>query len=220
MTDFAAARRNMVDCQVRPNDVTDLRVIAAMLEVPREHFVPPASAGLAYLDLDVPVGNAGAGAPRRLMKPMVLAKLIQAADLAPTDRVLVVGCLTGYGAAVLARVAGEVVALEQDAGLAAAARTALAAQPNARVVEGPLTEGWAESAPYDAILLEGATEVPPQALFPQVKDGGRLLCVLGAGPGAKAMLYRRSGDDIGGRAIFDATACVLPGFVRPPAFAF
>ena len=191
MTDFAAARRNMVDGQVRTADVTDLRLIAAMLEVARETFVSPAMAGLAYLDLDVPVGE---GALRRLLKPMVLAKLIQAADLGATDRVLDVGCATGYAAAVLARVAGHVVAIEQDTALAQRARTALAALPNVTVVSGPLTEGWTQSGPYDAILIEGATEVVPETLLRQLKDGGRLVCVLGSGPGAKAMLYRRSGQ--------------------------
>jgi protein-L-isoaspartate(D-aspartate) O-methyltransferase len=219
MTDFAAARRHMVDGQVRPNDVTDLRIISAMLEVPRERFVAPAKAELAYLDLDLPVGEGGAGA-RCLIKPMVLAKLIQAADLAPTDRVLDVGCVTGYAAAVLGRVAGEVVALEQDAALAETARAALADQPNARVVAGPLTEGWAQAAPYDAILMEGATQVAPESLFQQLKDGGRLVCVLGAGPGAKATLYRRAGAEVGGRPLFDAVAPLLPGFVKPPEFAF
>ena len=129
MTDFAAARRHMVDGQVRTTDVTDLRVISAMLEVPRERFVPPAAAALAYLDLDVPVARA---ASRRLLKPMVLAKLIQAAELEATDRVLDVGCATGYAAAVLARIAGQVVALEQDAGLAKAARAALSSHAECR----------------------------------------------------------------------------------------
>jgi protein-L-isoaspartate(D-aspartate) O-methyltransferase len=219
MTDFAAARRNMVDGQVRTADVNDLRVISAMLEVPREQFVAPAMAGLAYLDLDVPVGEAE-GALRRLIKPMVLAKLIQAADLAATDRVLDVGCVTGYAAALLARIAGEVVALEQDAALGEAACAALSPLPNVGVVSGPLIEGWAQGAPYDAILLEGATEFAPETLFGQLKDGGRLVCVLGAGPGAKAMLYRRSGGEVGGRPLFDAAAPVLPGFVKPPEFAF
>jgi protein-L-isoaspartate(D-aspartate) O-methyltransferase len=218
MTDFAAARRNMVDGQVRIADVTDLRVLSAMLEVPREQFVAPAMAGLAYLDLDVPVG-AGASS-RRLIKPMVLAKLIQAADLTAVDRVLDVGCVTGYAAAVLARIAGEVLALEQDAALAQAARAALSALPNVGVVEGALTEGWPRAAPFDSILLEGATEFAPEPLLRQLKDGGRLVCVLGAGPGAKAMLYRRSGGEIGGRPLFDAMAPLLPGFVKPPEFAF
>jgi protein-L-isoaspartate(D-aspartate) O-methyltransferase len=219
MTDFATARRNMVDGQIRTADVTDLRVLSAMLEVPREQFVAPVMAGLAYLDLDVPVGE-GARPSRRLIKPMVLAKLIQAAELAATDRVLDVGCVTGYAAALLARIAGEVVALEQDAALAEAARAALSPLPNVGVVSGPLIDGWAQGAPYDAILLEGATEFAPETLFRQLKDGGRLVCVLGAPPGAKAMLYRRSGGEIGGRPLFDAAAPVLPGFVKPPEFVF
>ncbi len=177
--------------------------------------MPPGSASLAYLDLDVPVG-----ASRRLLKPMVLAKLIQAAELSGSDRVLDVGCATGYTAAVLARIAGQVVALEQDAGLAKAAREALSPLPNVTVASGPLAEGWPQGAPYDVIVLEGATEIVPHALCRQLKDGGRLVCVLGSGPGSKAMLYRRSGAEVGGRAIFDATAALLPGFAKTPVFAF
>lgn len=217
MIDFAAARRNMVDGQVRTADVTDLRILAAMQELPREQFLPPASAKLAYLDLDLPVGEGGR---RRLLKPMVLAKLIQAAEITASDRVLDVGCGTGYGAAVLARIAAQVIALEEDAGLAHSARANLSSASNVSVVTGSIAAGWVQGAPYDVILLEGATEVAPEALCRQLNDGGRLVCVLGAGPSAKAMLYRRSGDDIGVRAIFDATAAVLPGFVKPPAFAF
>ena len=219
MTDFANARRHMVDGQVRPADVTDLRVISAMLEVPRERFAPPAATSLAYLDLDLPVGE-GAGAPRRLLKPIILAKLLNAAEIEPTDKVLDVGCATGYTAALLARIAGQVVALEQDPGLVKTAQAALAALPNVTVVNGPLVDGWAQGGPYDLILLEGATEIEPQAFCRQLKDGGRLVCVLGSAPGAAAMLYRRSGDEFGGRPVFSAAAAVLPGFVKPPAFVF
>lgn len=216
MTDFTTARRHMVDGQVRTADVTDLRIISAMLEIPRERFVPAALADLAYLDLDLPVGD---GTSRRLLKPMVLAKLIQAADLAPDSRVLDVGCATGYGAAVLARIAGEVVALEEESGLSQAARTALSGPANVSVVRGPLTAGWPQGSPYDAIVLEGAAELPPDSFLSQLKDGGRLVCVLGNGPGAKAMLYCRSGDELGGRPIFDANAALLPGFAKAPVFA-
>jgi protein-L-isoaspartate(D-aspartate) O-methyltransferase len=215
MTDFAAARRNMVDGQVRTADVTDLRILTAMLEVPRERFAPPQAVALAYLDLDLPVGDG-----RRLLKPMILGKLLQAASIAPTDRVLDVGCATGYAAALLARMAAEVVALEVDSALLQAAREALSDQPNVSVVSNPLVKGWAPAAPYDIILLEGATEVSPQALCRQLADGGRLLCVLESGPGAKAVLYYRSGDEIGSRSIFDATAPLLPGFAKPHVFAF
>jgi protein-L-isoaspartate(D-aspartate) O-methyltransferase len=217
MTDFAAARRHMVDGQVRTADVTDLRILAAMLEIPRENFVPSSAAGLAYLDLDLAVGEAGA---RRLLKPMVLAKLIHAANVASSDRILDVGCSTGYAAAILSRIAGQVIALEQDSGLAQTARAALASQSNVNVVSGPLIAGWPQGAPYDVILLEGAGEIAPHTFLGQLKDGGRLVCVLGSGPAAKAMLYCRSGEELGGRPIFDASAAVLPGFARAPVFAF
>jgi protein-L-isoaspartate(D-aspartate) O-methyltransferase len=206
----------MVDGQVRTADVTDLRILSAMLEIPRERFVPAASAGLAYLDIDLPVGEGG----RRLLKPMVFAKLIQAAELPPGSRVLDVGCATGYGAAVLGRIAGQVVALEQDTSLAQTARTTLSAVPNVSVTTGPLTAGWPQGSPYDAVVLEGATEIPPDPFLTQLKEGGRLVCVLGNGPAAKAMLYVRSGDEFGGRPIFDASAGVLPGFAKTPVFAF
>lgn len=215
MTDFAAARRHMVDGQIRTTDVTDLHVISAMLEVPRERFMPPVSTALAYLDLDVPVGGG-----RRLLRPMVLAKLIQAAEIEFTDRVLDVGCATGYTAAVLSRIASRVIALEQDAGLAKTATDSLAGQANVDVVSGALAAGWPQGAPYDVVVIEGATEVAPQALCHQLKNGGRLVCVLGSGPGSKAMLYTRSDGEAAGRPIFDASATLLPGFAKMAAFAF
>src|SRR5262245_45644778 len=218
MLDFAAARRTIVDCQVRTTDVTDLRLIAAMLSVPRERFVPKASAELAYLDTDLPVGTGA----RALIKPMVLAKLLQAAEIKETDHLLIVGCATGYSAAVIAQLAGSVVALEQDPELAQLATDNLQALgvPNVTVAIGPLVAGWPAATPYDVILLDGAVEFVPEALLRQLRAGGRLLGVVGRPPTSKATLFRSSGADASGRHIFDAAAPALPGFAKPPAFVF
>jgi protein-L-isoaspartate(D-aspartate) O-methyltransferase len=223
MIDFAVARRIMVDSQVRTNDVTDLRLTAAMLAVPRECFLPAEQADLAYLDCDVAATGASADAPaRRLLKPMVLAKLLQAAEIADGDHVLDVGCATGYSSAVLARLAHSVVALDADAALAERARDNLRALgvSGVDVVCGPLADGWAAQAPYDVIVLNGASEVAPKTLLRQLKPGGRLVGVLGRGPLGKAMLYCSIGGECGGRPIFDAAAPLLPGFAAPPAFVF
>jgi protein-L-isoaspartate(D-aspartate) O-methyltransferase len=221
MIDFAAARRMMVDGQVRTADVTDRRLLAAMLETPRERFFPEDKASLAYLDLDAAVSEPGRTA-RHLIKPMVLAKLIQAAEIEEGDRVLDLGCASGYSTALLARLAAQAIGLEQDEQLVRQAGAALAELRigNAKVVAGPLTRGWPSEGPYDAIVLQGATETAPAALLDQLKEGGRLVCVLGRGAGAKAMLYRRIEGELSGRPVFDAAAPLLPGFAKPPAFVF
>ncbi|MPZ37453.1 MAG: methyltransferase domain-containing protein [Rhizobiales bacterium] len=220
MFDFAAARRMMVDCQVRTSDVTDQRIIAAMLELPRERFVPESHASLAYLDLDIAVT---AGTPaRRLLKPMVLAKFVQAAEIRPQDRVLDVACGTGYSTALLAALAHHVVAVEEDATLVRHARENLAAvgAANAEVVEGSLTDGWQAGAPYDVILINGAAEMVPERLLRQLAEGGRLVAVVGRPPASKAMLYLVSSGQVSPLPIFDAAAPALPGFAVPPAFVF
>jgi protein-L-isoaspartate(D-aspartate) O-methyltransferase len=180
---------------------------------------------VAYFDLDIPVGGQGGGAgrpQRRLLKPMVLAKLVQAADIGETDRVLDVGCATGYSAALLGRLAGAVVALEEDAALAQIAGKTLAAlgAVNVAVATGPLTAGWPASGPYDVIILEGGTEVVPTVLLSQLRNGGRLVCVLGRGPAGKATLFRSQEAEFSGRPIFDATAPILPGFAKTAEFVF
>lgn len=223
MIDFATARRMMVDGQIRTADVTDLRLIAAMLEVPRERFVPDSKAELAYLDFDVPVTADVSGAQvRHLLKPVVLAKLIQAAEVQEGDNVLDVGCATGYSSAVLAKLAHSVVALEQEPTLARHAREnlRLVQAAHATVESGPLVAGWPARAPYDVIVLGGATEVVPQVLFHQLKAGGRLVTVFGRTPNGRAMLYRSFDGDVTGRSIFDAAAPTLPGFTAQPAFVF
>lgn len=218
MADFAQARRMMVEGQIRTNDVTDLDLLAAFDEVPRERFVPERWQPIAYLDRDVPLEQG----TRCLLKPLVLAKLIKAAEVGEGDRVLDVGCATGYSSAILGKLARLVVALEEDDALAAAAGRTLAAlgAANVRVATGKLTEGWPREAPYDVILLNGATEVPPQALLDQLYDGGRLVAVVGRAPIGRGTVYRRSGTHVSALPEFDAVAPLLPGFSKPPAFVF
>jgi protein-L-isoaspartate(D-aspartate) O-methyltransferase len=223
MIDLALARRSMVDSQVRTSDVTDPRLVAAMLAVPRERFVPPEQAALAYLDRDIPVASGGGGqGARQLLKPMVLAKLLQAAEVAEGDHVLDVGCLTGYSAAIIAHLAHSVVALEEDPALASAARDNLRALGlgQVEVVGGELAQGYPSQAPFDVIVLNGAFEAAPKALLHQLKPGGRLVGVSGRGPAGKAMLFCGMANGGAGRPIFDAAAPLLPGFSAPAAFVF
>jgi protein-L-isoaspartate(D-aspartate) O-methyltransferase len=217
MLDAATARRMMVDGQVRTADVTNPGLIAAMLAVPRELFVPPQFTDRAYLDGEVPIGDG-----RVLLKPMVLAKLIQAGQLGAGDHVLDVGSGTGYSSAILGHLAGSVVALDEDAKLIHSAEQALVAvgAGNVTLVGGPLTSGWPAAAPYDFILLNGATEIVPESLGAQLKPNGRLACIFRRGPAGKAMLYRPVEGRLVGRPIFDAAAAVLPGFVAPKTFVF
>lgn len=217
MFDAANARRLMVEGQVRTADVTDAGLLDAMLTVPRERFVPPTLAPLAYVDSDIAIAKG-----RALLRPMLLAKLIQAAHVRAEDRVLDVACGTGYSSAVLARLAGSVVALEEDAELARQAKAALAAVGAERVevVIGPLTAGWPAGGPYDVILLNGATEIEPQAFAGQLKPAGRLVGVHGRSPAAKGMIYHLAEGRLLGRPIFDGAARLLPGFAAPPEFVF
>ncbi len=216
MADFATLRRTMVDGQIRTADVTDRPLIQAMLDVPRERFVPTAQSGLAYLDLDLPVADGS----RRLLKPMVLARMVQALQLSPTQRVLDVGAATGYAAAVMAQMGALVVALEENPELARHAKANLRDLSNVEVVGGRLVDGYPTNAPYDSILVEGAIEQDPDRLCRQLANGGALVCIWGAGPASKVVLYRRDEDDITPRTLFDAAGTPLPGFAKPAAFAF
>jgi protein-L-isoaspartate(D-aspartate) O-methyltransferase len=223
MVDFEQARRAMVDGQVRTSDVTDLSLIAAMLEIPREAFVPQAQADLAYLDRDVVIADATATGPARyLMKPMVLARLIQAADPSPRDSVLVIGAGTGYAAAVISRLAGKVVALEENESLFQQARSVLPSlgSSNVTVIHGPLADGAPASGPYDVILIDGGVEIVPDLLCGQLTSGGRLVAVVSSGPLGKAKLFQSVKGKCSGRELFDANAPVLPGFSVAPAFVF
>jgi protein-L-isoaspartate(D-aspartate) O-methyltransferase len=221
MSGFSTARQKMVDGQVRPSDVTDTRIIDAMLTVPREAFVPQSQRALAYLDLDLDVSEDGP-VKRFLIKPAVIAKMVQAANIKGTDDVLVVGCACGYPAALVAKLARHVVATECDPALAVKAKDTLAelGLANVTVKATALAEGDSANAPFDVIILNGATEIVPERLYHQLKEGGRLVGVFAMTRPQRATIVTRTHDDFGDRALFDAAIPVLPGLGRPPTFVF
>lgn len=207
----------MVLSQLEPNQVTDPSVTEAMASVPREAFVPSHLAGVAYVDEDLEIAPG-----RYVIEPVVLARMLQAADIKPGDLVLDIGCGTGYSTAVLARLAATVVALENESDLAARATETLArlAVDNAAVVTGPLALGMAAQGPYDVIVLQGAIPDLPAALGEQLADDGRLVAVTGSGGTGKATLFGRHDGVISGAILFDAGIPPLPGFEQPDEFIF
>jgi protein-L-isoaspartate(D-aspartate) O-methyltransferase len=221
MSGFSSARQKMVDGQVRPSDVTDIRIIDTMLALPREAFVPENLRALAYLDLDLDVSEGGA-AKRFLIKPVVTAKMLQAAEVKDTDNVLVVGCASGYTVALVAKLAARVTATESESSLAAKATDVLATLGlgNVTIRVAAAAEGDSADAPYDVIVLNGATEIVPEGLYRQLKDGGRLVGVFAMSRPPRATIVTHSHHDYGNRVLFDATVPVLPGLERPPAFVF
>lgn len=218
MPDMSKARHFMVEGQVRTNDVTDTRIIDLMSRLERERFVPAAGQALAYSDVCVEV-KAG----RFLMDPRSLAKLVQALEIRDGDRVLDVGCATGYSSALLAGLSADVTALEEDEELAKAASSALRHVPKLGRLSGavgPLKQGAPQHAPYDVIFVNGAVEEIPQAWVDQLKEGGRLGVILNGGPVGKANFCVRKSGTLGKRVVFDATVPVLPGFERTRSFVF
>ena len=218
MSDYAKQRLNMVDAQVRTNDVTDPRIHAAMREVPRERFVPAAKRALAYADASVEVS------PKRyLLDPRSFAKLLQLAAIKASDRVLDVGCATGYSSAVLARIGAEVIALEQDADLVRVASEMLPAvgARNASVTQGSLVDGFKPKAPYDVIFVNGAIGDAPETLLRQLAEGGRLVAVVQPNDSVgKAQLFVKENSEIGARPAFDAGVPELAGFKKAVGFVF
>ncbi len=216
--DFAAARINMVESQLRTNKVADPAVLDAFLMVPRERFVPVAFHDTAYLDDDLPLGNG-----RALLEPMILARMLAAAEIDDTEKVLDIGCATGYGTAIIARIAGSVVAVEQDAALVQQARARLAELGvlHAAVVEAPFAQGHEAGAPYDVIAIEGAVAAIPDAVAGQLAEGGRLVAVIKADADVgRATLMTRVQGVLSRRPLFDAAAPLLPGFAPAPSFVF
>jgi protein-L-isoaspartate(D-aspartate) O-methyltransferase len=224
----ALHRRTMVDCQIRTFDVTDQQLLARMLEVPREHFLPVDLAPLAYSDTGLQLKPAGPRGERRtLLPPLVLARLIQGAGVVSTGTVLDVGAATGYSSALLAGLAGRVVALESERSLYNALRSNLDAFGLAKVqtILAPLAEGAPKEAPFDLIFINGAVEANLEALFAQLKDGGRLVAIKplsGEPPGraGKAVRYEKIDGGKGYRVLFDASAPVLEAFRQDAQFTF
>ena len=218
MTDYAIARRNMIECQLRPNNVTDARVLRAIGEIPRELFVPASRRPVAYVDEDIEIGHG-----RYLIEPMVFARMVWHADVKPTDIVLDIGCGTGYSTAVLARLSNTVVAVEEVAALAEQANHIMTdlAIGNAVVVTGPLAVGCPNEAPFDVILISGAVPEVPQSLVDQLNEGGRLVAVIrkGEGPGRLILLLKSDGT-ISRTDFHDATIPVLDAFRPAPGFVF
>ncbi len=210
--DYAVARRRMVENQIRPNRIVDPLLVAAMATLPREMFVPDPQRGIAYVDEDIPLGGG-----RHLLAPLTMAQLVQAADIGASDVVLNIGCGPGYMAAVIAQLAGAVVALDCDQGLLRKANDVLRdlAVDLVTVVEGPLQRGWSDQAPYDAIVFGGAVVEIPEAIPAQLADGGRMVAVLADGHGVgKGTVFLKAGGVLSRRTVFDCFTPLLPDSPR------
>lgn len=215
MTDFAARRTMMVDTQVRPSDVTKFPIIDAMLSVAREDFVPSAQREAAYVGENLPLGGS-----RVLLEPRTLAKMLDALAIEGDELVLDLGCAYGYSAAVIARMAEAVVAVEEDDTMATEAQDALiaAGADNVVIHEGPLHEGAAQHGPYDVILIEGGIAVLPDAIADQLKDGGRIGCLFMQGALGEVRVGHKRDGRIDWRLAFNASAPLLDGFEKEAAF--
>lgn len=217
MTDFVTSRTTMVDTQIRPSDVTKYPIIEAMLTVPREAFVPEDQRATCYAERLVPFPGG-----RAMLEPRTLAKMLDALDIGSGDMVLDIGCLLGYSAALIARMAEFVVALEEDEALAAEAQALLSEHgaDNVAVVTGPLAEGDPRHGPYDVILVEGAVEALPEALTAQLSEGGRIACLFAEKGSTDAWLGMMLDGALTWRHLFTAGAPLLPGFAAKHEFAF
>lgn len=217
MSDFVQARRAMVNSQVRINDVTDARIQDAMLELPREKFVPRSRQAKAYGDAEVETGEG-----RYLLCPRDLAKLIQAADIKSSDLVLDIACGRGYTTALLARLAETVVGLESDEELVKRASERLneVRADNAVVIQGDPAAGVHDQGPFDVIVIAGAVDGVPQTLFDQLAEGGRLVTFVRSGPVGRATVFTKGHGAVGERVVFDGSATLVPGFEKESDFVF
>ena len=218
MFDFAQARQNMVDGQLRPNRVTNPALLEAARDLPRERFLPAELQHVAYIDDDIPLPNG-----RALLEPLVICRMIQATDPKPTDVALDIGCGSGYTTALLSRLTSTVFGIDSDPALVQQATINLAAlsADNVVIAARPMAEGWPEHKPYDVIVIGGAVEFIPDALLEQLADGGRLVAVVSEGRRVgSARLYQKIGATVSSRPLFDAGCRFLPGFAKPQQFIF
>lgn len=219
MIDYEAQRVKMVDNQVRTTDVTSHSVLSAFLTVPRENFVPDSAKPLAYVDSAIEL-KIGGSKGRYLPDASPIAKLLQLAAISKEDRVLEIGAGSGYISALLSLLAGSVVSVESDAALAEAAKANLEASANVKVVVGDLEKGAASDGPYDLIVIDGAVEVVPESLFDQLKDGGRLVAVIGYGNSSRAHLFMKERGMVSAAPEFNTAVKPLPGFRKAVEFQF
>lgn len=215
MSDYSTRRVMMVDTQVRPSDVTKFPIIAAMLAVPRESFVPDAQREAAYAGLNLKIGDR-----RVVLEARSLAKLLDFIDIQPGEHVLDLGAGLGYASAVIASLGGLVVSVEQDTAMATLARTRLDAAgfDRVKVVNAPLIAGSPVDGPFDAIIIQGAVETVPESIVSQVKEGGRIGAIFMEGALGTARIGRKRDGVVSWRYAFNATAPVLPGFEMRRAF--
>jgi protein-L-isoaspartate(D-aspartate) O-methyltransferase len=211
---FEHMRRAMVSNSLRTTGVNDPRVLAAIGAVPRERFVPEDRAAIAYADTIVPLGGG-----RELNSPLAFARMLTEVSPQEGERALLIGAGTGYPAAVLERLVGSLIALEEDPELAAKARDLLA-DTQVQLVEGPLTDGHAAGAPYDLIVIDGAVEFVPDAIVEQLVDGGRLATAILDRGVTRIAIGRRAGDAFGIAPMTDSASIILPGFSKPRVFSF
>jgi protein-L-isoaspartate(D-aspartate) O-methyltransferase len=221
MTNYAMARHNMVESQVRPNGITDHRIIDAMAAVKREDFVPIERKSIAYLDEDVLLKAGARGEARYLIEPMAFARMVHLATIKPTDHVLIVGVNTGYGARIVSSLAQSVVGLESDAEMAALAKNGVADCGNAHIFQGNLALGHVATGPYDVIIIEGRVPEIPEILFNQLKDGGRIVAAVGQKDVSKITVATLNDGHRSSRSAYDVSVAALPGFdVMEPLFVF